>query len=87
MMPDVLMPHIEEVMIPVMSVYRCANMTESAAEDLLGPLKFALGVPRIMLIVSICGICLMLGLIGCFIIKERKRQRETEHKPSLLESS
>ena len=48
----------EEVMLPLFTVYRSGNMSEEAANDLLGQLKIGQKLPIILGIVSVFGIVL-----------------------------
>ena len=72
-------------MLPFMTVYRAANITQDIADDLLAPLKLALTLPRKLILgsvaalfISVCGFCCCLAALK----KPRK-----EPIPSLLESS
>lgn len=69
-------------MIPVFSLYRSGNMSESIAKDLLGDLKFALGLPKKLLILSIVGVIFCAAcLVGC------NMKKKPVNKSSLLSST
>lgn len=55
-------------MLPVFTLYRSGNLTESAANDLLGDLKIALAVPSKMTLFCIVGVIFcILGVCACRI--------------------
>jgi len=71
-------------MLPIFTVYRCANLTEDTANDVLGPLKVALAAPRYLLIFCITGIILTVISMVCCVMRAR---RQKQPNSSLLEST
>lgn len=73
MRPDeVLFPQLESTMLPVMTLFRSANMTQDAADDLLGDLKVALAAPRKILIFSLSGLFFTLCGLCCCLFSQKK---------------
>lgn len=82
MQPDILFSQREPVMLPVVSVYRSANLTEAKANELLGDLKTALAAPRKMILFSVVGLLLVIAMKCCCLVTGRKESKAE----SLLES-
>jgi hypothetical protein len=54
-------------MLPIFTVYRSGNMTEAAAEELLGALKIGLKAPLIVSLVCLGGIIVsIVSMYVCF---------------------
>ena len=68
-------------MMPVVSVYRGANLTEDKVDDLLGPLKMAIAAPRVMTIFSISFLLIVISWLCCCVMGRKERQKVS---PSLL---
>ena len=75
--------NINETMMPVVSVYRGANLTEDKVDDLLGPLKIAIAAPRYLTIFSVAMLLIVISWISCCLM----RRKEQKVSPSLLEST
>jgi hypothetical protein len=55
-------------MLPVFTLYRSGNLTETAANDVLGDLKIALAVPNKMSLFCIVAVIFsILGVCACRI--------------------
>lgn len=60
-------------MLPVFTLNRSGNMTELAANDLLGDLKIALQAPKKLVLLSLFGIAFTAFLLACCGMKSQKR--------------
>jgi hypothetical protein len=70
-------------MLPVFSLARSGNITESVVEDLLGPLKMGLAVvkwTKIIGIVLVVVSCIVCGYV--YYRKKREEKKANEHKDS-----
>jgi hypothetical protein len=73
----------EAHMLPVFTIYRSGNMSEAAAEDLLGDLKIALAAPTKLALFSVFGIIFaVFCTIACNV-----KQKKVEMSSSLLSST
>lgn len=63
-------------MLPIMSVFRSANLTQEAADDVLGDLKIALAAPRKILLFSVVGLLISVAASSCcfYIVKKDEVQ-------------
>lgn len=73
----------EPIMIPVFSLYRSGNITESSAKDLFGDLQFALAAKRKLLLIGLFGLALTAMLTLVYLHKIRVKM-DTTKKESLL---
>jgi hypothetical protein len=54
-------------MLPIFSLYRSGNISESSANDLFGDLKIALGAQRKVFLFGIVGALICLLIICCIL--------------------
>ena len=78
---DVLFKN-KPMMLPFMTVHRSGNATQDTVDDLFAPLKFALALPRKMVLISVVG--MLMCLTGVCICRLASKKRVV--KESLLES-
>jgi hypothetical protein len=75
---------VQEAMLPIFSLYRSANLTEEAAQRLLGDLKTALAAPRKIMLLSVTLLVAVLTCTCCCAVRDSKKKAVI---PSLLEST
>jgi|JI9StandDraft_1071089.scaffolds.fasta_scaffold548115_1 hypothetical protein len=69
---DILFPQLESAMLPIMAVYRSANLTQEAVDDVLGDLKTALEAPRKILIFSLSGLLVSISATICCLYRNKE---------------